>query len=135
MMIDALVPKPAPPCKHGYEFITRCPDCTPPLEKGVEHMCDRLMLSIGWRVVRISQPRRTMQTEGIPDRRYYPPPGNPDRHSAFWFEVKREGGRYRKGQLEFELMCEDARDPHCSGGLKELAEYLREHRIKEVGIL
>jgi hypothetical protein len=79
-----------------------------------------------------------MQTEGIPDRRYYPPAlhlrGSRPRPLPFWMEVKKQGGKPRKGQLEFRSLCENAREPYVIGGLKELAQYLRENRIAEVGI-
>ena len=108
-------------------------------EKEVEHQCDNLMKSLGWTIVRFSQARATKQTRGIPDRRYYPPKDAPAIAPevwplAFWFECKKSGGKQSVYQAEFEKMCTSAGDHYVLGGLKELAQYLREQGIKEVGI-
>lgn len=58
-------------------------------EKIVERECDAALAALGFDVTRFSQPRRTMQTEGIPDRYI--------RSRRFgirlWVEYKAPGGR------------------------------------------
>jgi hypothetical protein len=123
------------PCPHGSYFHTLCPICTPPSEKEVEAQCDQLMKALGWQLVRFSQPRHTMQSHGIPDRRYYPPRDRRgDEWGPFWFECKREGGKQRPEQKDFEQMCRKHEEDYVLGGLKELAAYLREKKIADVGI-
>jgi hypothetical protein len=128
----------APPCPHGSAFVTLCPTCTPPLEKEEGAQCDDLMSKLGWRTVSFSQPFKATQTKGISDRRYYPPEWNPHGHVPFWHEQKRIKGKTnketKKGQAAFQALVESAGEPYVRGGLKELAEYLRENRIAEVGI-
>lgn len=126
--------KSAPPCPHGFTFITQCLKCTPPSEKDVEAQCDTLMRNLGWRLVRFSQPRHTMQSFGIPDRRYYPPKRSAITRCPFWFEVKKKGGKQRPDQKEFQQMCADHDEHYVIGGLEELAAHLREQKIAEVGI-
>ncbi len=57
-------------------------------EKDVEQDIDAELVRLGFDVTRLSQPRRSMQTEGIPDRYA--------RHVAkrmrLWIEVKQPGG-------------------------------------------
>lgn len=134
------MPRPGAPCKHGFPFITQCPECTPPLEKEVEKECDNLMKALGWTVIRFSQPRHTMQTYGIPDRRYYPPPSPKAEYwlnagpQPFWFECKRKGAKQRKEQIEFQALCKTVSEGYVFGGLPELAQHLRDQGIAEVGI-
>ena len=71
-------------------------------EKVEQRFCDDLASQVGYEVVCFSQPRHTMQTEGIADRRY--------RHlkkgHAFWFEVKAEDGQLTRAQYNF-LVAEE----------------------------
>jgi hypothetical protein len=68
-------------------------------EKDEEHACDAFISRIGMlghqAVVRFSQPRHTMQTLGIPDRRYRAV------GVAFWWEVKAQGGYLSVEQIAF----------------------------------
>ena len=103
-------------------------------EKQVESQCDQLMKSLGWSVIRFSQPRNTMQTLGIPDRRYYPPDTG-DRAIpiyAFWMEVKREGGKQSPHQAKFQAVCEAAGDNYVLGGVAELVKYLNDAGISKM---
>lgn len=68
-------------------------------EKDEEKLCDQLARKCGWQVVRFSQARATMQTEGIPDRLYV----NAQHKTAMWWEVKRAGGQLTRAQ--YELLC------------------------------
>ena len=123
----------APACPHGFAFITQCPTCTPKSEKEVERECDALMKALGWTLVRFSQPRHTMQSFGIPDRRYYPPT-TAFTFKPFWLEVKKIGGKQRPDQKKFQDMCKDNGESYVIGGLAELAAHLRENGIADVGI-
>lgn len=71
-------------------------------EKAVEHDGDRLMETLGFEVVRLSQPRRSMVTIGLPDRRYY----HRAKQLATWWEAKRVGGTQSAAQREFQAMVE-----------------------------
>jgi hypothetical protein len=98
-------------------------------EKDVEHACDRLMMLMGWRIVRFSQARATMQTPGIPDRKYYAPDEYRGAFIAsvpltFWFECKREGGKQSDYQKRFQKMCEAAGEHYVLGGVDELTAWL-----------
>lgn len=64
-------------------------------EAAEQTACDRLLASVGGDIVCFSQPRDTMQTLGIPDRRYR------FRGCAFWWEVKAEDGALSVEQLAF----------------------------------
>jgi hypothetical protein len=111
-------------------------------EKEVEHQCDTLMKSLGWTVVRFSQPRNTMQSPGIPDRRYYPPCNHAAArilgshvqtlHAAFWLECKRPGGKQSAHQRAFQEMCEAADEPYVLGGIPELVQYLNDAGIRKI---
>lgn len=105
-----------------------------PLEKEVEHACDKLMQMLGWSIVRFSQPRNSMQTRGIPDRRYYPPKiaayGEAEFY-AFWMEVKRAGGKQSAHQKAFQEMCKYASEDYVLGGVDELLQYLNSKGISK----
>lgn len=89
-----------------------------PTEKDVERACDLLMRALGFNAVRFSQARASMQTRGIPDRKYYR-----DRFT-FWFECKRQGGKQSPDQLAFQRMAEEAGELYLLGGLAELEFFL-----------
>lgn len=91
-----------------------------PTEKDVERQLDRLMQTLGWKVIRLSQPRRSMVSIGLPDRRYL---SSVHRHS-FWCEVKRPGGKQSDKQKEFQAMVESAGDDYVLGGVQEVMAYL-----------
>lgn len=90
-------------------------------EKDVEHRCDSLMSQLGWTVVRFSQPRNTMQTRGIPDRKYY----HAVRGLTVWFEVKSATGRQRPAQKAFQDMAEACGEVYLIGGVDVLVNYVR----------
>ena len=71
-------------------------------EKQVEHSGDLLMAALGFTVIRFSQARATMQSAGIPDRKYF----NPEKRLALWWECKREGGRVSAFQEAFKRVAE-----------------------------
>lgn len=65
-------------------------------EKDEERLCDALARRCGYTVVRFSQARATMQTEGIPDRLYV----HAEAKTALWWEVKREDGKLTRAQYD-----------------------------------
>lgn len=71
-------------------------------EKTVETSGDQFMESLGFKAIHFSQPRNTMQTPGIPDRRYY----NPMRDCALWWEAKTAVGYASGPQVAFRLLVE-----------------------------
>lgn len=94
-------------------------------EKKVEAACDRLMSSLGYTAVRFSMARATMQTPGIPDRKYYANftrNGQEFRHT-FWFEAKAETKQSEYQKL-FQIMVERAGEDYVCGGVPELVDYL-----------
>ena len=98
-------------------------------EKAEERLCDQLIAKLGGQIVHFSHPGRTMQTPGIPDRRYrlY--------GVAFWWEVKKASGRLSKAQVDF-LMAElEAGEFVGCGDLNVLvayAECLRASRSRDL---
>ena len=130
--------KSAPPCPHGFAFITQCLKCTPPLEKDERQKCIEAMRKLGWRHVSFSQPFKAAQTKGISDDRFYPPEWNPKGHKPFWFECKRvmekTNTETKKGQAAFRALAESCGEDYVRGGLIELAAFLRERKIAEVGL-
>lgn len=88
------------------------------LEKHVEAACDRLMAGLGYTAIRFSQARATMQSPGIPDRKYY------NGGHSFWLEVKRPGGKQSDYQRVFQFLAESAGEQYVLGGLDELARFL-----------
>lgn len=71
-------------------------------EKVVEHAGDLFMQALGFEIIRFSMARATMQTPGIPDRRYY----SPRRKLALWWEAKAANGHQSAFQTAFQRMCE-----------------------------
>ena len=80
-------------------------------EKTVETAGDRFMASLGFKAIHFSQPRNTMQTPGIPDRRYY----NPMRNCALWWEAKTEVGKASAHQVAFRLLVEGCGEIYLIG--------------------
>lgn len=60
----------------------------PTTEEEVAKACDALALTMGWRVERYEQRRRSNITLGLPDRRYVGANG-----FRVWVELKRPGGK------------------------------------------
>lgn len=95
------------------------------LEDDVMYHGDRLMQSLGFVVIRLSQKRRSKITAGVPDRRYY----HQRRRLKLWWEAKSVSGRQRPEQREFQLLCDSTDDPYVLGGLDALRAWLVEHRV------
>lgn len=92
-----------------------------PTEKQVEKNGDYFMAALGFETVRFSQPRHTMQTFGIPDRRYY----HRERKLALWWEAKRPGGRQSDHQRGFQQMVEAVGEVYVLGDTDNLAEAVK----------
>lgn len=96
----------------------------PELEKQHEHKGDQLLAQYGFTVIRFSQARATMQTEGIPDRLYC----STARGLAFWWEAKAEGGKQRAAQKEIEATVTACGMVYFCGTFPELTAWLK-HQI------
>lgn len=91
-------------------------------EKQIERMGDELMALLGFTPVRFSQPRKTMQTRGIPDRRYY----SAQRQAVLWWEAKSEKGKQSEDQKKFQAMCEAVGETYLVGTDDVLIAYARQ---------
>jgi hypothetical protein len=86
------------------------------------------MAGLGYFVVRFSQPRHTMQTKGIADRRYYKRDAWPDGSAhVFWFECKRPGEKQRPSQKEFERLVTECRESYVAGDRDALVRHVIDH--------
>lgn len=98
---------------------------TTPLEKAVERDIINAAMDLGFDVTKYSQPRNTMQTEGIPDIRI--------RHRAKQFrafvEIKRHGGIVSSAQAAWILY-----ERQC-GGIAFVADSVERfiHQLREHG--
>jgi hypothetical protein len=90
-------------------------------EKDVEALVDRLMAACGFRAIRFSQARATMQTPGIPDRRYV----HETLALAIWYEMKRPGGKWSTPQQAFAAECERLGELYVVGTETEAYAVLR----------
>lgn len=86
------------------------------LEKEEQRDVYRLYVALGCEVVWFSQPRATMQTEGIPDLKVY----CPRKGLTWWHETKRPlGGRQSKDQQRFQALAEACGEQYVLGGWEE----------------
>ena len=86
-----------------------------PTEKAVEAWVIDLFKKLGCHVYKLSQPRATMQSEGLPDLWIF----CPRRKCAWWWEVKRPGGRLSPAQRAFRERCEQTGTRYGFGGIDE----------------
>lgn len=91
-----------------------------PTEKECQRAVVKLFRTAGCVVCSLSQPRRTMQTEGLPDLWVF----SPRSKTAWWWEVKRPGGKLRPEQREFWARCQETGISYFYGGLTEARELL-----------
>jgi hypothetical protein len=92
-----------------------------PTEKATQHAIKKLFRAAGCQVYSTSQVRRSMVALGLPDLWVFVP----RRKCAFWFEVKRPGGKLRKEQSEFQQRCAAAGVPYFWGAMDEAVRVLR----------
>lgn len=95
------------------------------LEDDIVDDGDRIMLALGFAVIRLSQKRRSKITEGVPDRRYY----HSGRKLFLWWEAKAAWGRQSNPQREFQMLCDATEDPYVLGGLDQLRAWLVDHQV------
>jgi hypothetical protein len=100
-------------------------------EKDVEHAGDKLMQAHGFTVVRLSQPRASKITPGVPDRRYYRTAGDVSRPGTVvtgpfvaWWEAKTSTGKQSPAQREFQAMAEACGETYLVGTDAVLRDYL-----------
>jgi hypothetical protein len=96
-----------------------------PTEKETQRAVVRLFMAAGCRVYSLSQPRSTMQTEGLGDLWVF----CPRRRTAWWWETKRPGGKLRPEQREFREQCEGTGVRYGVGGVEEAEALLIELRL------
>lgn len=77
------------------------------------------MAVLGFTAIRFSQARATMQTPGIPDRRYY----SSDRQVAVWWEAKTEIGRPSPFQVAFRGLVESVGEEYVLGTDEALVDW------------
>jgi len=83
-------------------------------EKAVQAAVVRLYRVFGCVVYGLSQPRATMQSEGIPDLLIFAP----RRGVAWWHECKTVGGHLSANQAAFGELCHLCHVGHVVGGLE-----------------
>jgi len=94
----------------------------PRLEKQVERAGDRFMAQMGFTSIHFSQARATMQTPGIPDRKYY----NIERGVSCWWEAKAEDGEQSEPQHRFQRMTEACGEVYLLGTEGVLARWCQD---------
>lgn len=97
----------------------------PPTEKAVEAWVIDLFRKCGLLVWKTSQPRASMITEGLFDLWVF----CPRRKLAFWWEVKRPGGKLSPVQRRFLELCRECGVRAYVGGLDEARALLDELEI------
>ena len=108
--------------KYGAP-ITRVDDDR--LEKAIEHDGDVMMQKAGFTVIRFSQARKTKQTPGIPDRRYYRRPRANSSALIVWWEAKSSSGKQSAHQKAFQAMAESCGEAYVCGTDDVLIGWLR----------
>lgn len=99
-------------------------------EKAEQAAIVKLLQSIGAHVYPLSQPRATMQAEGLPDLWVFMPATNDRRssiRSALWIEVKALDGTMRPKQELFKNLCDEHEVTHLVAfGVDGMIAYLTE---------
>ena len=93
-----------------------------PTEKSIERMCIQLYEKVGCLVLKFSQPRKTMQSYGIPDLKVY----NLRHGKTWWHEVKRPKGKLSDHQKKVREMAIACGEAHYVGGLDAAKDALAE---------
>jgi hypothetical protein len=83
-----------------------------PSEKDEQREIVRLYETLGCEIVSFSQPRATMQTEGIPDLKVY----CRRKRLTWWHEAKAAGGMQSKAQVAFEARARACGEHYVLGG-------------------
>jgi hypothetical protein len=93
-------------------------------EKAIYEECCELLRVYNFAVYRLAQPRRSMQSLGIPD--LYAMHGN---RGAIWMECKTDVGKQTAYQKSFQNRCISAGVPYVVGAVPELAYWLKTGEI------
>lgn len=100
-------------------------------EKAEQREVCRLYEALGLEVVSLSQPRATMQTEGIPDLKIY----CLRKGITWWFECKRrKGGKQSDAQSKFQRQAERCGETYLIGGYTEAYAHLEEIGVIVKGV-
>lgn len=94
-------------------------------EKQVEHLGDKVMTALGFEVVRFSQARATMQSPGIPDRRYY----HIAKKLSLWWEAKTVKGKQSYAQMDFQSRCTAVGEIYVLGTDDALVAWCRDQGL------
>ena len=107
--------------QHGAtRRTTSRPSVTDRLEGEEQALIVKDLERIGCKVYSLSQPRETMQTEGLPDLYVF----GPAERQATWIEVKRQvGGKIGLAQSEFAARCRAAGVDHVLGDRRDVADH------------
>jgi hypothetical protein len=93
-------------------------------EKVIYEQCWQLLRLTGWVVYRLSQPRASHQTLGLPDLYAI----HPD-HGVLWVECKTDIGKQSPAQHDFQLTHLNSGVASICGGAPELQHYLTTGQI------
>lgn len=100
------------------------------LEKDEQRDVYRLYTALGCEVVWFSQPRATMQTEGIPDLKVY----CRRKGLTWWHETKRpQGGKQSDAQKRFQARAEACGEHYVLGGWEEAVQVVRQFELVAPG--
>lgn len=92
------------------------------LEKDEQRDVYRLYVAVGCEVIWLSQPRATMQTEGIPDLKVY----CRRKGLTWWHETKRpQGGKQSPSQARFQVLAEACGEQYVLGGWEDAVRMVR----------
>lgn len=94
----------------------------PRTEKRVEADGDAFMELLGFTPIRLSQPRATCQSAGIPDRKYF----NARKGIALWWEAKTEKGKQSPAQRAFQINAESCGETYILGTDAALITWARD---------
>lgn len=110
--------------------ITAAPPIEQVLEKDEQREVYRLYVAVGCDVIWFSQPRATMQTQGIPDLKVY----CRRKRLTWWHETKRPvGGVQSKDQQEFQRRAELCGEHYVLGGWEEAVSTVRKFGLVAPG--
>ncbi len=92
-----------------------------PTEKAEQADIYRLYTTLGCDVIWFSQPRATMQTEGIPDLKIY----CRRKRLTWWHECKAAGGVQSKAQIAFEELARACGEHYILGGWERAVDAVK----------
>jgi hypothetical protein len=93
-------------------------------EKVVYEQCCSLLRQLGFRVSRLSQPRKSKQSLGLADLW-----ATHAVKGALWMECKTDVGKQSPPQRDFQLGCLEANIACICGGMAELIHWLNKREV------